>query len=200
MENKNKIILDLCGGTGAWSKPYADAGYDVRVVTLPEYDVRTCEPPVNVYGVLAAPPCTEFSVAKGNKPRDFVGGMEIVKSCLGIIWKCRQKGELSFWAIENPVGFLRQFLGIPHFSFKHWQYGDLQIKPTDVWGYFNEPKPTVKYEPELLTKTFPNGQTNGRGWANPPCPQEYKHLGLTRADLRSITPPGFARAFFEANQ
>jgi len=24
-----KIILDLCGDTGAWSKPYADAGYDV---------------------------------------------------------------------------------------------------------------------------------------------------------------------------
>lgn len=25
-----KIILDLCGGTGSWSKPYRDAGYDVR--------------------------------------------------------------------------------------------------------------------------------------------------------------------------
>lgn len=32
MSNKNKIILDLCGGTGAWSKPYSDAGYDVRVL------------------------------------------------------------------------------------------------------------------------------------------------------------------------
>jgi hypothetical protein len=40
-----KIILDLCGGTGAWSKPYKDAGYDVRVITLPEYDVRTYTPP-----------------------------------------------------------------------------------------------------------------------------------------------------------
>ncbi len=30
------IILDLCGGTGSWSKPYKDAGYDVRVITLPE--------------------------------------------------------------------------------------------------------------------------------------------------------------------
>ena len=35
----NKIILDLCGGTGAWSKPYRDAGYDVRVITLPHYDI-----------------------------------------------------------------------------------------------------------------------------------------------------------------
>ena len=39
---QDKIILDLCGGTGAWSKPYKDAGYDVRL----------------------APPYTEFSYAK----------------------------------------------------------------------------------------------------------------------------------------
>lgn len=34
-----KIILDLCGGTGSWSKPYRDAGYDVRVITLPHYNL-----------------------------------------------------------------------------------------------------------------------------------------------------------------
>jgi hypothetical protein len=35
LDNKDKIILDLCGGTGAWSKLYKDAGYDVRLITLP---------------------------------------------------------------------------------------------------------------------------------------------------------------------
>jgi len=25
----NKVILDLCGGTGSWSKPYKDNNYDV---------------------------------------------------------------------------------------------------------------------------------------------------------------------------
>ena len=59
----SKIILDLCGGTGSWSKPYKDAGYDVRVITLPD-DVRLYAPPDNVHGILAAPPCTEFSFAK----------------------------------------------------------------------------------------------------------------------------------------
>lgn len=34
-----KIILDLCGGTGSWSKPYRDAGYDVKIITLPHYDL-----------------------------------------------------------------------------------------------------------------------------------------------------------------
>ena len=76
----SKIILDLCGGTGAWSKPYKDAGYDVRVITLPEYDVRTYVPPEDVYGVLAAPPCTMFSMARTNAktPRDLHGALEIV--------------------------------------------------------------------------------------------------------------------------
>lgn len=28
----NKIILDLCGGTGSWSRPWALNGYDVRII------------------------------------------------------------------------------------------------------------------------------------------------------------------------
>ena len=37
--NDTKIILDLCGGTGGWSKPYRNSGYDVRIITLPYFDV-----------------------------------------------------------------------------------------------------------------------------------------------------------------
>lgn len=196
----NRIILDLCGGTGAWSKPYRDAGYDVRVITLPAHDVRLYEPPADVYGILAAPPCTEFSLAKGNRPRDFVTGMVLVKKCLELIWVCQQGGSLKFWALENPTGFLRQFLGKPPFTFQHWQYGDLQIKPTDIWGYFKQPTKKVKKKPVGLSVKYPKGRTNGRGWAKPKCPPEYAHLNLTRADLRGITPPGFAKAFFKANK
>jgi hypothetical protein len=32
------------------------------------------------------------------------------------------------------------------------------------------------------------------------CPPQYAHLNLDRAALRVITPPGFAAAFFKANQ
>lgn len=63
MQNKDKIILDLCGGTGSWSKPYKEAGYTVKVITLPEHDIldwRADGDVVNyldnVYGILAAPP------------------------------------------------------------------------------------------------------------------------------------------------
>lgn len=198
--NGHKIILDLCGGTGAWSKPYKEIGYDVRVITLPGHDVLTYGPPKNVYGILAAPPCTEFSIAKGSRPRDLVNAIAVVEACLRIIWHCRATGSLKFWAMENPVGLLRQFMGKPSFTFEQWQFGDMQIKPTDLWGYFNIPKPTVSERPAALTKQYLNGRSNGRGWSKPECPKEYEHLNLRRVEIRAITPAGFAKAFFKANQ
>src|SRR3990167_11157042 len=78
MGNQRKIILSLCGGTGAWEEPYRQYPdeYDVRLITLPDNDVRTYIPPDNVYGILAAPPCTMFSLARtrAKKPRDFKEG------------------------------------------------------------------------------------------------------------------------------
>ena len=216
----SKIILDLCGGTGSWSRPYREAGYDVEVITLPKYDVTKVEFGCHsmafirqdiyyrdsitilyedVHGILAAPPCTEFSLAKGGRPRDFESGVEVMSACLQVIWQCRIHGKPKFWALENPVGFMRQFLGRPHFTFEHWQFGDMQIKPTDIWGYFKSPKFTVKDRPELLSVMYKNGRSNGRGWAAPECPPEYKELNLDRAAVRAITPAGFARAFFKAN-
>jgi len=119
--------------------PYKIAGYDVRLVTLPEKDVFTYKPPANVYGILAAPPCTEFSKAKGSHPRDFENAMRIVKACLNIVWLCRLRNPLAFWCLENPVGFLRQFLGKPPLTIEHWWYGADIKKPTDLWGYYNFP-------------------------------------------------------------
>ncbi|RGU89822.1 DNA cytosine methyltransferase [Clostridium sp. AF15-17LB] len=216
-----KLILDLCGGTGAWSKPYRDAGYDVEVITLPAYDVtkvvfsdhaieflrldmdyldsRTVLYD-DVYGILAAPPCTEFSLAKAGAPRDFESGVEVLQACLKIIWQCRIHTKLAFWALENPVGFMRQFMGRPHFTYEHWQFGDMQIKPTDIWGYFKEPAATVKIKPQGMTKRYANGRTNCNTWCNANCPDEYKGMGLNRAAIRAITPPGFANAFYKANK
>ena len=194
----NKIILDLCGGTGAWSKPYRDAGYDVRVITLPENDVRfwICEQELredikNVYGILAAPPCTHFSLARttAKTPRDFTGAMEIVGACLHIIWNIRSDHKLAFWALENPTAYLRQFLGKPYFTFQPYEFGDRYKKRTDLWGYFNEPK---KNPVELNEKEIRDSRVNTR-----PLP---KIKGLTIGDRRAITPQGFAKAFFEANK
>ncbi len=187
--NMVKIILDLCGGTGAWSRPYAEAGYDVRNITLPDYDVRTYEPPENVYGILAAPPCTMFSLARTRAkiPKNFQEGMDLVIACLFIIWKCRYKAPLKFWTIENPMGYLRQFLGKPAFTFDPCDFGDRYTKKTDLWGYFTVPK----LNPIELYLCSQN---------NRKLPSISDITGSKQSDRRAITPPGFARAFFEANQ
>lgn len=113
-------------------------------------------------------------------------------------------GSLKFWAMENPVGYLRQFIGVPAYQFEHWEFGDPQLKRTDLWGYFNPPRKTVKVKPEGLTRKY-GSRTNGREWSKPECPPEYEayisrfHGDAKRAALRAITPPGFAQAFFRAN-
>lgn len=211
---EKKIILDLCGGTGAWSKPYADNGYDVRVITLPEYDIRTYKlPDEPIYGILAAPPCTMFSDARTNAkiPRNLVEGMDLVYACLNLIWQAQfriksdqQKySPLRFWALENPwYGRLKWFLGKPAFEFSPWEFGDAYKKRTALWGYFNEPK---KNPVEMTKEMIDKCKTNSR-----PLPKfDYmkskdihpeKFGQLDRQARRAITPAGFAKAFYEANK
>lgn len=206
MNNESKIILDLCGGTGAWSKPYQEAGYDVRVITLPFYDVDKFTPPDNVYGILAAPPCTQFSFARTNAkiPRDFKKGLKVVAACQRIIWECRLQNKLAFWALENPKGYLRQFLGKPVIEFDPYEYGDPYIKRTDLWGYFNLPKKNpVEIPDDERVKFTTNSQRlkpvelatlfNPNGYHLPP----YMEIRQIR---RAITPKGFAHEFFLANR
>ena len=193
MDNSNKIILDLCGGTGSWSKPYKEAGYDVRLVTLPEYDVRLYIPPDDVYGILAATPCNEFSIAKhfhgkGNYTHNFQAGLEICSACCRIILTCQPK----FYAIENPAnGLLRRWMKEPAFEFDPWQYGHPYQKHTALWGKFNIPDITVADKPAGMVKF-------SMLHSKDIYPEFYGVYD--RQTRRAITPPGFAQAFFLANQ
>ena len=220
--NKNKIILDLCGGTGSWSLPYKEAGYDVRVLTLPDFDVRDWKNrwlgkfESSVYGILAAPPCTMFSFARTNakKPRNLQEGMECVRACLDIIWSFNEviqqtaskKVPLQFWALENPYhGFLPQFLGKPAFTFDPWEFGDGYQKRTALWGHFNEPiKIPVKMTAKAKAKAKTNSYLHTLGTKFDYLKSKDIHpeaFGkFDRQTRRSITPAGFAKAFFEANQ
>jgi hypothetical protein len=130
--------------------------------------------------------------------RDLRQGMRTVDACLRIVWQCRLGGGLKFWALENPVGYLRQFLGIPGYTFYQWEYGTMQSKRTDIWGYFRQPVLMVKTIPEELCNPALNA--NARSMGRPKCPPEYAHLGLDRAAIRAITPAGFAEAFFRRNR
>jgi len=225
--NQNKIILDLCGGTGSWSKPYKDNGYEVFNLTLPDYDVTRPQqlPPEvleaissgSVYGILAAPPCTMFSDARTNAktPRDLVGGWKVVEACLYIIRQCMFKttsdqqkySPLKFWALENPwYGRLKWFLGNPPFVFSPWEFGDNYKKKTAIWGYFNEPVKTfTKAEQVMSEEEIKKCATNSRTLPKFDYmksadihPEYYKKFD--RQTRRSITPQGFALAFFDKNR
>jgi len=243
MNNENKIILDLCGGTGSWSNPWKDAGFTVHNITLPEYDVTkwgfdaekiyflsmtgkaTLEIALDdIYGILAAPPCTMFSDARthAKTPRDLRGGMEVVNACMKIIQECQYRiasdqsklSPLKFWALENPwYGRLKWFLGNPVFTFDPWEFGDAYKKRTAIWGYFKEPLKTHTTISNVMTKE----QIEAHKTNSQQLPKfdkllmpELKTLkGVNNADywknanlrqtLRSITPAGFAQAFFKAN-
>lgn len=213
-ENKDKIILDLCGGTGSWSKYYKENGYDVRVITLPDYDVRTYEPPKNVYGILAAPPCTMFSLARNDKtakePRDLRGGMEVVNACLRIIHSClydnfRYGQGLQFWALENPAsGYLKRFLGKPAMIFEPYEYGDPYTKKTALWGEFKEPIKNVVEKREFKhncgARDFVSCVEHFADLKEIPEGYLEKTRLSKRTVLRSMTPLGFAKAFYEANK
>jgi hypothetical protein len=234
MDNSGKVIFDLCGGTGSWSKPYEEAGYDVRIITLPEYDVCeiTCCSVIGnpcllmknhsrgefetinvskVYGILAAPPCTEFSILNCKaeaRNRDEEAGMQIVNACKTVInyVECNSK-DLKFWAMENPVGYLRQYAGKPIFTFQPWEFGDPWTKRTDIWGNFNIPiKKYTDWEDvsKLPIYTRPNREKPSIAYlhksAQALIPQLQCFQVKTDADFRAITPPGFAKAFYEANR
>lgn len=197
--NSNKIILDLCGGTGCWSEPYKKAGYDVRLITLPDYDVLTYEPPVNVYGVLAAPPCTCFCNASSQYWNNFdvtgktLEALEVVNACLSIIEKCNPK----FWALENPRGRLKKYIGNPIYSYYQYEFGGKFSKQTFLWGNFNTfiVKGPVNSNPIRLDEASMSDLYQ--------LPDTYtlKGSGMNkRAAQRSIYAPYFPLAFFEANR
>jgi hypothetical protein len=174
-----RIILDLCGGTGAWSRPYKEAGYDVRLFDLPD-DVRLLffDLLLRVHGILCAPPCTVFSYARQRyglpTQEELLSALSIVDACLRAVLIYKPK----WWALENPRNKLRRYLGPPQMLFKQLWFGGGQIKPTCLFGDFTPPK----YNPGVRTK-----------------PSTYKMKKQNADPKDAITPPGFARAFFEAN-
>ena len=185
----NPIILDLCGGTGAWSRPYAEAEYDVRIIDplVNGQDVRLFRRlDVPVHGILAAPPCTVFAGSgakwKALRPTsEVLEGLSVVDSCIRII-RAHTSNDLKFWAVENPIGWLRDYLGPPDAYFDPCDYGDPYTKRTCLWGKFRMPE-RCPVEPSQGSKM--HLQYGGRS-------------GKTKT-MRSVTPPGFARAFFEVN-
>ena len=132
-----KIILHLCADIGSDTRYFQlDSNFEVIKIGK-DIGVENYNPPENVYGVIANPVCTQFSIARGfNKVGDLEEGMFLVNHCLRIIEECNP----NFWVIENPAtGKLKDFLGSPTFTYQPWEFGSPWTKKTALWGKFNIP-------------------------------------------------------------
>lgn len=156
--------------------------------------------PMTIHGIILQPPCTHFAISGSQwwKGKDAAGttqrGVTIVLQCLEAVKRLRP----NWWVLENPVGRLRTLVpqvGDPRMSFDPCDYGDPYTKRTQLFGDFNTNLPRTPVEPEYVTLTRKDG-TQVRGskyWA--------KLGGKSKKTkyLRSLTPAGFANAFFKAN-
>ena len=204
----NKIILHLCADIGSDSYPYQQHP-DYEVIKIgKDIGVENYAPPRNVYGVIANPPCTEFSTARADgRAREGDVGMFVVQHCLRIIKECNP----VFWVIENPdTGSLKKHIGKPKYSYQPWQYCSPWTKKTALWGNFNIPeKLYTKWED--VPKNTNLYIRPGRGKpslaflhksAINHIPEFAHFIKDVNDDMsfRSLCSQGFANAFFEVNR
>ena len=203
-----KIILHLCADIGSDSRYYQlDNNYEVIKIGK-DIGVENYNPPDNVYGIIANPVCTEFSIAKGfHINGDLEKGMFLVNHCLRIIKECNPK----FWVIENPAtGKLKDFLGKPDFIYQPWEFGSPWTKKTALWGKFNKPiKIYSKWEDlEKIDNLYIRGNRKKPSLVYLHKNDKYKikewewAYDLIKEDmsLRSMCSDGFAKAFYESNK
>lgn len=201
----SKIILHLCADIGSDSKPYRDAGYDVRCIGS-DIGVENYEPPENVYGIIANPVCTEFSIASGfHKKGNHEEGLKMVKECQRII----KQANPVFWVIENPAsGRLKDYLGTPRLIYEPWHYGSPWTKSTALWGKFNiPPQKYVKWgevpkNPDLYVR--PGRPKPSMAFLHKSAKKFIREFDCFEVkddmSFRSLCSQKFAKAFFEANR
>lgn len=198
------LVVSLCDLTGNAVRPWAEAGYEclcidtqhalrsdrVEVVgpgqiTYRWADVRSMTPsdiPGTPAFVFAFPPCTDLTkTAACDWPkkglRRLIDALELVDACRRL---CDWYG--CPWLLENPSGRLGSLWRQADHTFHPCDYGDPYRKLTCLWtggGFVMPPKAPV--EPAERSPIH---------WMGP---------GPERANRRSVTPIGFARAVFAAN-
>lgn len=197
-----KTILSLFDYSGNWPKYYKEAGYNVLQVDtklgIDVLELTTDDLPDEIHGILAAPPCTHFSGSGAQywKAKDEDGRTAEALALVDKVIELVDIYEPEFWAIENPVGRLtklRPTLGPPWYfnphEFAGWcetqeqQEHERYTKKTGLWGVFFEPE----------KKDLGNNPSNN--WI-----MKLGGKSERTKELRSMTPLGFSRAFFEANK
>lgn len=198
------VVLSLCDRTGKMVQPWAEAGYECWCVDTqhePGYrkegnityvgaDLRYPLPlPATVAIAFAFPPCTHLAASgarwfKGKGLKALSEGIELVGICADL---CEKTG--APWMLENPIGSLSTY----------WRKPDYRFDPCDYGGYLDPigdqyTKKTCLWVGNGFVMPAPKSVAAIEG--------SRMHLippSEARANLRSETPAGFARAVFVAN-
>ena len=207
-----RVIVSLCDITGHMTAPWVAAGYEAVLVD-PQHGISTSDDTTarlamtveeaiphlshlvlagRVAFVAGFPPCTHLAVsgARWFATKRLADPMFQAKA-VAVAEQCRTFATTSGapWFVENPVSVLRQVFGKPDHTFDPYEFtllepSDNYTKRTCLWsgGGFRMP-------PRQMDTTL--GAPDSRIHVAPPGPK--------RADFRSATPMGFARAVFAAN-
>lgn len=199
-------ILSLCDRTGNMVRPWIEVGHEAVTVDLQpsawdhprrtHYEADVCKIIAETAAqpqfdfVAAFPPCTHLAVSGARWFREkglskLIEALQIVEACRAI---CEASG--APYMIENPVGTLATY----------WREPDYTFHPVHYAGYAEDPS-TDEYTKKTCLWT-------GGGFVMPARKPGEPTLGSLmhklppsddRADIRSATPMGFARAVFLAN-
>lgn len=207
-----RTVISLCDLTGNMVQPWVDAGYNAVLVD-PQHGTTSVDGPITrfagtvedvaefageliragtVTAVFGFPPCTDMAVsgARWFKTKYEADKLFQAKAVM-VAEQCRTIGRLSGapWMVENPVSVLASAFGKPHHTFHPadytaWEPADNYTKKTCLWtgGGWIMPQPA---------KDSSLGAPDNRIHFASPGPE--------RANFRSATPMGFARAVFDAN-
>ncbi|WP_454864540.1 hypothetical protein [Pseudomonas rhizophila] len=211
----NKIAIFLCDLTGVMAAPWVEAGYEVilvdpqhpagvhrdglitrvgHIIDHPEAwrVLRAAISTGRVAFVAGFPPCTDLAVSgarwfEAKRKAD----PAVQFKAMHVVWQCQIIGELSGapWFAENPVSQISSLWRKPDHTFSPEHFtgfcpNDNYTKKTCLWtgGGFSMPE---------QFKDMSLGPPDDRIHKCPPSAE--------RANIRSATPEGFAKAVFLAN-
>lgn len=185
-------------------QPWADAGHHCTIVDLqhPEGvdwsgDVVKIGTDVDDFKIVqgawdivfAFPPCTHLANSGARWMTE--KGLDALEEAIHVVNVCLKLciASKAPWMLENPIGQLSVYMGQPNYRFDPYEYGgyeggenDGYTKKTCLWtggGFVMPPRRPI------------DGTEGSRMHLIAPSEN--------RANERSVTPAGFARAVFEAN-
>jgi hypothetical protein len=203
------VVVSLFDQTTNMVKPWAEAGYRCYCIDLQHRlgmnrrgnivrvgaDALTLSPTAFPLPdiLFAFPPCTDVAVSGARWMRD--KGLAAIIDSLRLF-----KVATDFAAylqcpymIENPVSTVSTYWRAPDYKFNPSDYGDPYTKETWLWTGNGFVMPPIIQAGDMFDKpTIAQGPIDTKRI-------HHAAPGPDRANFRSETPMGFARAVFHAN-